>query len=222
MITRISQFFLKSARFALVATFLPLLCGVCQAVPIVPGSVQFPAAAEPNPTLGSSLVFSTGAVGFSTATFSGTLTSSVWSNDATNPYGLDRMTFVYEIDNFAVSADEITRLSISDFDSFLTDASFAPDDSATAPTLITRSANGTVMGFNFVVPGLAPGSNSTLLVVQTNAATYQNTTASLIDGTVASVASLAPLTVVPEPASVVLFTLGGLGLLWIAKRRRTG
>lgn len=60
------------------------------------------------------------------------------------------------------------------------------------------------MGFTFV-SGLAPGSNSALLVVQTNAAFYQPTIASLIDGSVASVASLVPTAVnTPEPSSVVL------------------
>ena len=58
---------------------------------------------------------------------------------------------------------------------------------------------------------LAPGSIGALLVVQTNATTFDRTLASVIDGQVTSVASLAPAGPgggIPEPCSVVL---GGIG-----------
>ena len=106
------------------------------AVPIVPGGVQFPAVAEPDP-VGATLVFSTGPVNFSSATLDGTLRSSVWSNDATNPFGPNALTFTYELSASAASIHDIARLSVSNFDGFLTDASFNPA-AGVPPTVISR------------------------------------------------------------------------------------
>jgi len=212
-------FSLKCARYALVASLLPLLSGVLHAVPIVPGGVQFPAVAEPDP-VGATLVFSTGPVPFAAATFSGILRSSVYNNDLSSPFGPNSLTFVYEVINNAGSPDAIDRLSVSSFDGFLTDASFIPAAGPTPPTFINRSVNGAVMGFGFVAPGIAPGALATPVVVQTNATTFQETLASLIDGSVTTARSLAPVRV-PEPATVALFGLGGVGLLAFARRRKS-
>ena len=88
------NFLLTGARYALVASLLHLSSGALHAAPIVPGGVHLPAIAEPDP-VGATLVFSTGFVPFSAATFSGDLRSSVWNNDASNPFGPNALTFVY-------------------------------------------------------------------------------------------------------------------------------
>jgi hypothetical protein len=207
----------KCARFALVASLLLLSSRVLHAAPIVPGGVFFPAIAEPDP-VGATLVFSTGPVPFSAATFSGDLRSSVWKNDAANPFGPNALTFVYEIINAAGSPDAINRLSVSSFDGFLTDVSYTPVPGSTAPTYISRSVNGDVVGFGFLLPALAPNTNSTPLVVQTNAPVFAPTLASLIDGSVTMVASVAPIGI-PEPATFCLF-VGGLMLLASPRHRK--
>jgi hypothetical protein len=187
-----------------------------QAAMIPPGGVQLPAVAEPDPTGATTVVAST-TLPFTAGTFSGTLTSEVLSGDTSNPFGSNFLTFTYKVSNSPGSAHAIERLAVSNFDGFQTDASYRNDPGPTAPLLITRSPDGQVMGFNFVSPALLAGQMSELLVVQTNALTYQPTTASLIDGTTATVASFAPLAV-PEPATVTLFALAG-GAALVRRRR---
>src|SRR5205085_7763479 len=199
-------------RTTVLSFFLPFLAAsaiifssaTSFAVPILPSGVQFPAIGEPDP-VGASLVFSTGPVAFSSATLAGTLRSSVWSNDASNPFGPNALTFTYELSAGATSAHDIARLSVANFDSFQTDASFNNLGPATniPPTVISRSADGQVMGFSFLVPALDAGRTASTLVVQTNAFAFQPTIASLIDGTTASAASVAPRAV-PEPSTLAL------------------
>jgi hypothetical protein len=197
-----------------VAIVISTLCGIhAQAAPIVPGGVQFPAVAEPDP-VGAALVITSGAIPFTAGTFAGTLTSSVFTNDASNPFGPNALTFTYQVTNGAGSAHDIERLAVSNYDGFLTDASFQ-SAAGVPPTMITRSSDGQVMGFNFIAPAIDGGQTSSLLVVQTNATSFQPTTASLINGTTATVASYAPLAV-PEPAALSALAFGAAAL----RRRR--
>jgi hypothetical protein len=200
-----------SSLFVLQAT------STLHAAPIVPGGVQFPAIAEPGPVGGTQLA-TTGPVAFSSATFNGFLTSSVFTGDTSNPFGLNGLTFVYQLVNAPNSGDSIGRLTVSSFDNFLTDVSYNPTlpVGGTPPTLITRSANGQVMGFDFVSPALAPNTAGANLVVQTNSTQFNPTFASVIDGSTAQVASFAPLPV-PEPSAVAALALSALA---IVRRRR--
>jgi len=75
------------------------------------------------------------------------------------------------------------------------------------------------MGFGFVSPGLAPNSNAAPLVVQTNSTVWAPTLASLIDGSVTTAASVAPVRV-PEPATLALLGVGGLAVMASARRRK--
>src|SRR6266702_6877508 len=122
-----------------------------------PGGVLSPPPAEASP-VGGSVLFNTGPVPFTAGTFSGTLTSAAISGDSSNPWG--GLTFTYGINNFVGSRDDIARLTVSSFGLFLTDASYNPTTpvGGLAPMSISRSANGAVLGFNFLVPSLAPGS----------------------------------------------------------------
>jgi hypothetical protein len=158
-------------------------------------------------------------VSFSSATFSGTLTSSVIQGDASNPYG--GLTFTYLLTNDPASPDQIERLTINGFGLFPTDVNWQIGPGLT-PKSVDRSLGGSVVGFSFLglpfgAGTLLPGQFSALLVVQTNSVLYVPSYASVIDGSVSSVSSFAPL---PEPATLSALALGGLALL--GRRRSQG
>jgi PEP-CTERM motif len=170
--------------------------------------------AQPDPVGGVTLTNLT--YSFVGPTFSGTISSSVISGDASNPWG--GLTFTYQFSN--TGGDAISRFTVSPFTGFFTDVSFQGGTALPqiAPNLITRSADGSILRFNFDFPGLnvAPGQSSSLLVVQTDATGYKPTIAGLIDGSTVNLTSFAP---VPEPASASLLLLG-IGAL-IALRRKS-
>jgi len=203
---------------------------LCHATPLVAGSAVV-AAAEPYPTVGANLKFSTGKVGFLAASYSGFLTSTVYDNDATNPFGPNGLTFTYLLENAATSIHELHRFTVSSFSGFGTDVSYVAKDGTTPPTFVDRSpVIGDVVGFNyptsvppvFVTSGpLAPGSTSSLMVIQTNALNWVPTFASVIDGSTTMVLSLAPGPLVPEPSSIVLAAMSTAALYAVGRRRRS-
>jgi hypothetical protein len=190
-------------KIGLMVLVLSFIVASASATLLVPGGV-LPANPEPDP-VGGGVVFTTGPVPVVAATFTGQLISNVIAGDATNPFG--GLTFTYQISNLPNSFDAIERLTVNDFAGFLTDASFQPAGGI-APVFITRSINGNVVGFNFMAPALLQGASSELLVVQTNAPQWKLTTASVINGSVAMVDSVAPM--IPEPCTLALLALGGL------------
>jgi hypothetical protein len=216
------------ARRLILACIIGLSAAQVTAAPITmnPGDSQFvPTGAGPT---GGAVQAGTGIpVAFLSGTFHGTLTSTVIAGDPSNPYG--GLTFTYLLVNMTAPPPpqgEIDRITINDYDTFAVDASYQSPTAGFLPTLVDRDLTGDVMGFSFLnLPGhlghgpLPPGFTSALMVLQTNAQFYKPTLASVIDGSVASVASFAPN--VPEPSSIVLAGLGLLGLAaWGWRRKR--
>ncbi len=166
--------------------------------------------------------------------FSGVLDSFVLRGNTDNPLG--GLSFVYRINNAQTSADAIHRIGLNGFGGLQLQAGFL--DSGTGPTggpislagvtptLVDRGlAPGDNAGFSFLqgtVSGISfnsidPGLSSRFLVVYTNATTFGGATASVIDGSVASAATFAP---VPEPETYAMM-LAGLGLMGFVARRRS-
>jgi hypothetical protein len=182
-----------------------------QAASLAPGTVLSPVTAESDPA-GGTVLFTTGPVSFSAATFSGTLISTVLSGDSSNPYG--GLTFTFEMSNDSTSTDDIVRLTLGSFGGWLVDAGYNPSNPSggLAPGAITRSPNGQVVGFDFQAPSLAPGGTSALLVLQTDAPGFTPAIASFIDASTAMATTVAP---VPEPSVLVLILSGFLILSWM-------
>ena len=122
------------------------------------------------------------------------MVTKVIAGDPSNPFG--GLTFSYFLTNNAVSANNIERLTVDGYTGWGTDVSYQtpvpPGD--IPPTFNDRDASGNVMGFTFQnpvpLPGggflgngvLAPGDTAALMVIQTNAQSFQPTIANVIDG----------------------------------------
>ena len=221
-----------SVRFVMLA-FVTI--GACvpassaQATPL-PVASAILAAGGPGP-VGGTVVANSGPVAFSSATFSGTLTSEVISGDTSNPFG--GFTFTYLLTNIT-GPNSIDRLTIPGYGipGTLTNASYQVPalPGAILPTSFDRSAateSGNVIGTSFTPPPLGagaipPAGTSALIVIQTSANQERNSIASIIDGSTAQVATFAPLEVVsgPEPSTLVLSILGFAGLGAVVRQRR--
>jgi hypothetical protein len=194
------------------------------AVPLLPDSAAA-VPSEANPVGGD--VLSTLTAPFSMPTYTGTVKSTVLRNDSSNPFGLDRLTFVYELTNDSTSTSALSRLTIDGFASLSTDVS-RPEVSipAVAPALMDRSVGaGDVIGFSFFDSPLGsgkivPGTASVQLVIQTNALAYGASQASVINGETTMAEALGP--VVPEPGAAVLSAIVVLGAALLGRTRWLG
>lgn len=205
-----TSYFVSALAIALACMVAPQKAG---AASISTLQTLFPVPAEADPVGGNTLFTLT--VPFVAASFSGTLTSTVIENDSSNPYG--GLTFTYLLTNDITSNHPIGRVTLNGYAGSLTDASYLSPTVGRVPTLTNRST-ADVLGYSFIAgigPGvLSPGLTSSLMVVQTDAPLYLTSFASVINGTVANVPSLAP---VPEPGTALLC---GLGAVLLLRRRR--
>jgi hypothetical protein len=159
-----------------------------------------------------------------TPTYNGTLTSAVY----TNPGGT--LDFLFQFSNDQGSADGIERLTMTSFTGFTTDVGYRTDAvapfvaGAQQPFFATRSASGSVVGFEFFSANqagpylISPGEASRTIVIRTNATQFFAGNTAIIDGFAANAPSFAP-SEIPEPASIGALAVAALGTL--ARRRRS-
>lgn len=150
--------------------------------------------------------------------FTGTLASSVYSGDTSNPFG--GLTFTYLLSNSSTSADALARLTLSSFASQMTDVGYK--NTGIIPLNVVRDAGGDQIAFNLLTPlfqhSLTPGASTVLLTIQTGATGYNTGNASVIDSATANVPALVPTSIVPEPG---VLSLAGLGLAATLLRRKS-
>lgn len=135
--------------------------------------------------------------------------------------------FYYQFTNSPNSRHALARITASDFQGFLTDVyqTSAPFNGKflagqSSADTVDRSADGQVVGFNFLTGGnntLDQSETTYTFIVRTNAEVYTDGTMGFINGSGASTLSFAPA--IPEPETYALM-LAGLGLLGFAKRRK--
>lgn len=194
---------------------------------LLPGAVLAPINAGPGLGAGATLLFSTNS-SWSNWSINGTLISSVYANDLNNPYG--GLTFTYQLILNGSSVNGLGQLTVSSYENFNPiDVTYDITSGGTVPFFATRSSasvdGGSDLNFTFV-PEMTPGSESVVLDVDTSANTYFAGLASVIDHlSVPGLATLGPAFVppipVPEPSTVALAAIGGVGAL-VSLRRKIG
>ncbi|HEY1947834.1 MAG TPA: PEP-CTERM sorting domain-containing protein [Bryobacteraceae bacterium] len=163
---------------------------------------------------GWTLLADTGQLNATAATFTGVGESWVYSDSVTG--GLD---FVYQFKNNGTSTDPAERITASSFAGWTVNAGYVLGLD-NPPNLISLSANGAVVGFEFT-PGsfnVLPGETTDLLVVETNATDYKSGQFSIQDGSTATLDAFEPSTLAPEPASLALLGAGLLGFSLLRRR----
>jgi hypothetical protein len=184
-----------------------------------PGGVVVPGPTG-SPT-GATLLATTGAVNFASlvdpSAYSGSLTSSVYSNDPGNTFGANRLTFTFLLSNNANSRDAIERFVANNYRGYQVDAAINSTGGGRAPSTADRQVSGISIGFDYTntLP-ISPGTSSTLLVLHTDATQFIPAINSIANTFPATVASLGPAPI-PEPATLSAIALSGLAL--VARRR---
>ena len=219
----------RELKFLVLLIALACIGETANADPLQVGQTVTPPVTAGMGLVGDNLTAS-GPIQFAGAGFSGTLTSSVLRNDATNPFGIDKLTFTYLLRNDLASTNALHRLTLSSFENVRIDVSTKVDQMASVgdppwrkPVMADRST-ADVLGFSFLPLGdgpITPGHYSSLLIVHTDASAFTPTTASVIDGSIATVSSFAPLAAVPEPGTCILAVLGAIGLVVLLCPRAT-
>lgn len=152
----------------------------------------------------------TGADVNNTVVFVGTLSEEVYSVPNVG------MLFEYTFSNTGAGliGDTISHLSVAGYGGFTTDVD--ANGSGVTPSSIDRSAgSGSVLDFNFLT-GVPVGSSSDTIWIQTNANYYIPNSTQLQDGGNSRTSTYGPA---PEPATMLMFGMGALGLVGLRKRK---
>ncbi len=215
-------FFFRSLRFVVLICALFCFNRLSYSGHLDVGGTLNPVPLVSDPFSGTEVVKSSSNLQFIGAAFNGFLKSTVLQEDiAHNPLG--GLTFVYQVLNSAASANELHRFTVTNFSSSNTDAGYT-GTTGVVPLEVDRDT-ADVFGAGFLRFGgsapILPGQSSDTLVVRTDATVWQTTTASIIDGSTATVGSFAPSNAigVPEPGSMTLLA-GAVSLMGLLGWRR--
>jgi hypothetical protein len=204
---------LKKLSFGL-ATCALSMASLASATVLTPGSAGAP---DPFSNAGWTLLATTGSQALSSGTFTANATASVYS-DSGNTFCAGCLDFVYMISRTGGN-DPIERITAGSFAGFLVDAGVVTSSPGFTPVSVDRSANGSVIGFNYQNAANLTGTDSTqLLVIQTDATSYMAGLLSVQDQLAANGVGFQPAST-PEPISMSLLA-GGLALIGFGRWRR--
>jgi hypothetical protein len=192
--------------------------------PVAPTAFATPANGPFLANTGMTAFTATNSLGQTTIT--GEYEAMVYA-DPSNTFCAGCLDFFILVESNSTSTDDIERMTLASFGSFMTNVGYSVGKGSPSggvdPATVDRSSTGSVIGFNFSSPdGVAPGEETQVLEIQTNAKNFMAGTLQIIDSSVASVAAFEPC-VVPEASSISMTLLGGilLGIGFIGRRRRT-
>jgi len=140
--------------------------------------------------------------------FTGTLSEEVYS-DSTG------MLFEYTFSNTSATGDSIAHLSAGGYTGFTTNVDVTAG-TGVVPSSVDSTVNG-VLDFNFL-SGVSSGLSSDVLWIQTNAKSYTGNSTQLQDGGNSRTSTYGPAAT-PEPATMLMFGIGALGLVGLRKRK---
>jgi hypothetical protein len=201
---------LRSAGIlAMSAALLVLGSSIADATILNPGStINLRSASEPED---GHLLAQTNFTFTSTA-FTGTLTSKVWEDDKSNPWG--GITFTYKLANTSDCTESLGLFALRGFSESLTDVNYS--GSGIAPRTVSRSADASQITFGFFnrhgEETLLPGNTSAWLVIQTGCTSWGLNQLVGLDSMEIIAPTFTP-TAAPEPTTAVMVVLGGLACL---------
>jgi hypothetical protein len=221
----------KMRRVTMATAFLGLAvaASAARAASLPPGGDVVPTLMADDPNDGTALAdtgFKNFNVTLNGVTLMGFSRSSVRSNYASNPFGPDALTFIYQVGLISASPDgqTIASLILGSFAGVETDVGFYQEVGLVDPVEATRTADaGEFISFNFADGAIAAGAETSILVVNTNARSYYHSELEIQGGAALAISSYGAAPLVPEPSSIVAAAtaLAMLSALGVRRRLRT-